>query len=55
VWWGWGWGGDILLKKGDWGRRYGMWNSERADWEGNKIRIVKKKCIFKKNHYLPKY
>ena len=24
------------------GRRYGMWNSQRVDWEGNKIWSVKK-------------
>jgi len=24
------------------GRRYGMWNSWRVDWEGNKIWNVKK-------------
>jgi hypothetical protein len=24
------------------GRRYGMWNSQNVDWEGNKICNVKK-------------
>jgi hypothetical protein len=28
--------GDILVEMGA-GRRYRMWNSQRVDWEGNKI------------------
>jgi hypothetical protein len=40
VWWG--RGGDILVEVGGMGRRYGMWNSWRVDWEGNKIWSVKK-------------
>jgi len=31
VWWG----------RGGAGRRYGMWNSQRVEWEGNKIWSVK--------------
>jgi hypothetical protein len=36
--------GDILVEtgRGGMGRRYGMWNSWRVDWEGNKIWSVKK-------------
>jgi hypothetical protein len=37
-------GEDILLEMG-WegeGRRYGMWNSQRADWEGAKDWTIKK-------------
>jgi hypothetical protein len=30
------------------GRRYGMWNSQRVDWEGNKIWSVKEKQNLKK-------
>jgi hypothetical protein len=43
VWWFGGWeGGDILVET-VWGRRYGMWNSQRVDQEGAKIWSVKKK------------
>jgi hypothetical protein len=42
VWCGRGWGGgDILVEMGH-GWRYGMWNSQRVDWEGDKIWVVKK-------------
>jgi hypothetical protein len=41
VWWGGGCfgGGNILVEEG---RRYGMWNSQRVDQEGNKIWSIKK-------------
>ena len=32
-----GGGGGILVERGREGRRYGMWNSQRVDWEGDKI------------------
>jgi hypothetical protein len=42
VWWGQGWVGvDIVMETGG-KRRYGMWNSQRVDWEGGKIWSVKK-------------
>ena len=31
-----GWG-DILMEMKGWGRRYGMRNRQRVDWEGDKI------------------
>ena len=36
-------GGDILVEMtGVWRVvRYGMWNSQREDWEGNKIWSIK--------------
>jgi hypothetical protein len=34
-------GGDILLEMV--GRRYGMWNSQRVDWDGGKIWTIKKR------------
>jgi hypothetical protein len=41
LWWG-GGGGGILVERGREGRRYGMWNSQRVDWEGYKIWTMKK-------------
>ena len=38
---GWGWSGDILLETG--GRRNGMRNYGREDWEGDKYWSVKKR------------
>jgi hypothetical protein len=35
-----GWG-DILVETVGVGRRYGMWNSQRVDWEENNIWTVK--------------
>jgi hypothetical protein len=32
--------GDILVEMA--GGRYGIWNSQRMDWDGNKIWTVKK-------------
>jgi len=40
VWWD-GWGEDILVETGGPGRRYWMWNSQRVDWEKNRIWSVK--------------
>jgi hypothetical protein len=34
--------GDLLLETGDGGKRCGMWNSWRMDWEGDKVWTVKK-------------
>lgn len=34
--------GDILMEMGGWGR-YGIWNSQKVDQEGDKIWTVKKK------------
>jgi hypothetical protein len=41
--WGgvWGWGHPFV----DAGRRYGMWNRQRVDLEGDKIWTVKKDLI----------
>jgi hypothetical protein len=33
-------GRDILVEIGGW-RRYGMWNSQRVDWQGSKIWSLK--------------
>jgi hypothetical protein len=33
----------ILQNKMGWGRRYGMWNSQRVNWEGDKTWTVKNK------------
>lgn len=40
VWWD-GWGGDIFVETAGTGRRYGIWNSQGVDQEGNKICSVK--------------
>jgi hypothetical protein len=36
------------------GRRYGMWNSQRVDWDWNKIWSVKNKRLNKKKKCIKK-
>jgi hypothetical protein len=40
-----GGGGDILLYAGCVWRKYGLWNSWRVDWEGNKIWNIRKRKL----------
>ena len=40
---GWEWGGEWGHPLGDEGRRYGMWNSQRTNREGDKIWSDQKK------------